>query len=91
MDPHIPTVVLNPIWVTDALSRPQKVTNVVRNGKFSQPFNQYLVRARASCGAVYPLFHNLKGKYNNPAFLPQTKIFKLYTTIKLITLSVELV
>ena len=43
---------LNPIWVTEALNRPQK-------GEFSQPFSQYAVRVRASVGAVYPLYYIL--------------------------------
>ena len=35
VDCHVPTIVLNPIWVTEALSRPQKGPNIVLNGKFS--------------------------------------------------------
>ena len=44
---------LNPIWVCEALNRPQNCPNMVLNGKFSQPYIQYPVRARASGGAVF--------------------------------------
>ena len=30
--------------------------NMVLNGKFSQPYSQYPVWARALCQAVYPLY-----------------------------------
>ena len=46
---------MNHIWVTEALNGPQKGHNMVLNGKFSQPYSQYPVQARASGGAVYPL------------------------------------
>ena len=38
---------LNPIWVTEALNRPQKGPNMELNSKFSQPYSQYSVQARA--------------------------------------------
>ena len=37
---------LNHMWVTEALNRPQKRPNMVMYGKFSQPYSQYPVRAR---------------------------------------------
>ena len=49
----------NPMWVTEALNRPQKCPNIVLNGKFSQPHSQYPVQAQASDGAVFPLYLSL--------------------------------
>ena len=49
-------LLLNPIWVTEALHRPKKGLHIVLCVKFTQPYGQYSVRARASGGAVYPLF-----------------------------------
>ena len=47
---------LNHTGVKEALNRPQKRPNMVLIGKFSQPYSQYPVRARASGGAVYPWY-----------------------------------
>ena len=56
---------LNPILVTEALNRPQKGPNRVLNGKLSQPYSQYPVRAQASDGAVNPLYTEYWGWLNN--------------------------
>ena len=48
---------LTPIWVTDSWNSPQMDPNIVLYGKFSQPYSQYTVQARASSEAVYPLYN----------------------------------
>ena len=69
--------ILNPIWVTaEALNGPQKsymiektyhlasyMAYMVLYGMFSQPYSQYPVRERASCGPVYPFCLNLLRKH----------------------------
>ena len=48
---------LTPIWVTKEWNRPQKGLNMVLNGKFSQPYVEYLVQAWITCRAVSPLLN----------------------------------